>query len=183
MTILELLAIAIPSLLGMGAMVWVVRSFVNKESESARMQLSKEIETFKHKLTLKNREITLPIRIQAYERMTLFCSRIELGGLIQRIEHIPSKTRDLKGLIIGTIEEEFAHNVTQQMYMSEELWSAILLAKFEAISIVKMVANEVGDDQDSLQMLKGLAMQTEKQAQVGYIQAQSSIKKEVAMLF
>ncbi len=183
MDILTLLAVILPSLLGTGAMVWVVRSFVTKESESARMQLSKEIETFKHKMTLKNREITLPIRIQAYERMTLFCSRIELGGLIQRIEHIPSKTKDLKGLIIGTIEEEFAHNVTQQMYMSEELWNAILLAKFEAISIVKMVANEVGEEQDSLELLKGLGLQTDKQAQVGYIQAQSSIKREVSMLF
>ncbi len=183
MDIFALLSVAIPFILGIIAMVVIVRGFLNKETESARMQLSKEIETFKHKLTIKNREITLPVRIQAYERMILFCSRIELGGLIQRIEHLPSKSKDLKALIVGTIEEEFSHNVTQQMYMSEELWNAILLAKFEAISIVKMVVNEIGEEQDSMELLKGLSVQTDRQAQVGYIQAQSSIKKEVTMLF
>jgi hypothetical protein len=181
--IIELLSVVVPSILGMGAMVLVVRSFVNKESETNRLQVSKDMEEFRNKLQLKNKEITLPIRIQAYERMILFCSRIELGGLLQRLEHIPSKVKELKGLLIGTIEEEFSHNVTQQMYMSEELWSAVLLAKFEAISIIKMVANEIEEEQDSLELLKGLAAQTERQAQVGYIQAQTSIKREVTMLF
>ncbi len=183
MTVLELFAILLPCLLVMIAMWIVVRGFLKRESDTTRMLLGKEMEQMKNQLALKGKEITLPIRLQAYERMILFCSRIELGGLILRTHSAGMKTGELKNYLVAAIEEEFNHNVTQQMYMTEELWHMILLAKSEAIGIVKQISQGIPDEAPSQTLVEQLVIYTENEPQIGYLQAQSGIKKEVALLF
>lgn len=183
MTVLELIAIIASSLIVLVGMFVMVKGFLNRESDTTKMILGKEIEHFKTQIVLKNRETSLPIRLQAYERMALFCARIELGGLILRTHAAGMRVGELKMYLIGTIEEEFGHNVTQQVYISDDLWNLILLAKTEAINIIKMVAKTAGDDSPSQAFIDALVKYTQEEAQQGYIQAQQGIKKEVSLLF
>ena len=74
----------------------------------------------------------LPIRLQAYERMTLF----------SRIAPISTIKTDYEQLIIAHIEQEFEHNLTQQVYMSDECWSIILTAKNATIQMIRMAAQK-----------------------------------------
>ena len=91
---------------------------------------------------------------------------------------------------MGGIEEEFSHNITQQMYMTDELWKIVLLSKQEAINILKNVYKELVEkaeiDENQIPAtayIDVLSAYLEENPQMGYIQAQMGIKKEVALLF
>jgi hypothetical protein len=63
-----------------------------------------------------------PLRLQAYERMTLFMERINPSQLMVRI--VPSETKRLSKFCNST-DRAFEHNLSQQIYISEKCWSII----------------------------------------------------------
>ena len=83
------------------------------------------------KLTLlaANKKETLPIKLQAYERMLLFCERINPVKLLLRVPPLDEDSNAYLQLLIANIEQEFEHNMVQQIYISNKTWTAILAAK------------------------------------------------------
>ena len=71
---------------------------------------------------------TLPIRLQAYERMALFLERIAVNNLVVRVAPRSSNKSEYESLLIKQIENEFEHNLSQQIYISDE-WNIIKTAK------------------------------------------------------
>lgn len=84
----------------------------------------------------------LPLRLQAYERMTLFLERISLNQLLLRISPISNQKTDYEQLLIAHIEQEYEHNLTQQIYMSDDCWAIILTAKNATIQMIRMAAKK-----------------------------------------
>jgi hypothetical protein len=104
---------------------------------------------------LLNREYqkqSLPIRLQAYERMTLYLERINLTKLLIRIAPISNEKHDYENFVIDQIEQEFEHNLTQQIYMSDECWTIITTAKNSTIQIIRKAA--MSDRVDSADKLR-----------------------------
>lgn len=85
----------------------------------------------------ENQKSSLPIRLQAYERMTLFLERISPGSLLLRTKPVSENKFDYENLLIRTIEQEFEHNLTQQIYISQACWNAIKASKNATISIIR----------------------------------------------
>lgn len=83
---------------------------------------------------------TLSLRLQAYERMTLFLERINPSQLLIRISPISDNKTDYQNFVIAQIEQEFEHNLAQQIYLSEECWSTILSAKNSTIQMILLAA-------------------------------------------
>jgi hypothetical protein len=77
---------------------------------------------------------TLPLRL-AYERMTLFMERINPSQLMVRIVLSENKTT-IK--FCNSIEQEFEHNLSQQIYISEKCWSIIVTAKNATIQMMRL---------------------------------------------
>ena len=147
---------------------------MKKHYENQRLALLKE-----------TRKTLIPLRLQAYERITIFCSRIELGGLISRTRATESMSAHLyRTLLQQTIEEEFNHNITQQVYMTNELWNIILIAKKESRAIVEKVYKDLDPLKASAQdFLQAMVTYMGQNEQVGHTQAMLAIKKEVSVLF
>lgn len=82
----------------------------------------------------------LPIKLQAYERMLLFCERINPVKILVRIKPLSENTQDYLQLLIANVEQEFEHNLVQQIYISEGSWTAILATKNAVINKLKQVA-------------------------------------------
>lgn len=80
---------------------------------------------------------TLPTRLQAYERMALFLERITPSKLLIRVPPITSDKDDYEALIIQNIEQEFEHNLSQQIYISEKCWNIINAAKNATIQLIR----------------------------------------------
>ncbi len=100
-----------------------------------------------HKDSQKN---TLPIRLQAYERMALFLERISIPSLVVRVKPLSSNKMDYENLLIKNIENEFEHNLSQQIYLSDECWSVIKASKNATIKAIRSAAMSQADTSDKL---------------------------------
>jgi hypothetical protein len=193
---MDLLQILLPALILLVGVIVIVRGFLKNQTESMTAFLLKEAEYRKiesERRTLEiskaNKEITMPLRLHAYERMTLFCTRLELSNVVKRSNVYIQDAKSLSRDLLHNIEEEYAHNISQQMYMTDELWQIIQLATVEATGIIKK-AMQLTQEQEKEGVIASaslfidvLAAFLNENPQLGYIQALSAIKKEVALLY
>jgi hypothetical protein len=89
------------------------------------------------RLRKKNRDQSLPLMLQAYERYTLFLERISPGRLFSRVKPIGDDKYDYENLLVKTIEQEFEHNISQQIYVSTDCWRAIKASKNATINLIR----------------------------------------------
>jgi hypothetical protein len=128
--IIELLSYTLPTLI----MAFVAYSFFELYTKN-------ENEKRKYLLQKDTKPDTLSLRLQAYERMTLFLERINPSQLLVRIAPISNTKKDYQNFIIAQIEQEFEHNITQQIYLSDECWSVIMTAKNATIQLILIATN------------------------------------------
>ncbi|KQS33684.1 hypothetical protein [Dyadobacter sp. Leaf189] len=91
----------------------------------------------------KNVEITLPLRLQAYERMCLFLERITPSNLLLRLVPSAMSALELQQVLLQEIRDEYNHNVAQQLYMSTHAWEQITNAMNETVAVINQAATEV----------------------------------------
>lgn len=100
----------------------------------------------------ENQKESLPIRLQAYERMVLFLERISPGSLLLRVKPANDDKHQYESKLIQTIEREFEHNLAQQIYISPPCWNAIKASKNATISIIRK--SNMSDNVDSPDKLR-----------------------------
>ncbi len=138
--LLELLFYTLPALITGGVAYYFFFTFTQNEDKKRQFLLLRA-----------NQKSALPLRLQAYERMALYMERISLTKILIRIAPISEQQNDYANLLIGHIEQEFEHNLTQQIYMSDECWTIIAAAKNTTIQIIRnAAANEKVIDANSL---------------------------------
>ena len=141
--LLELGKIVIPALVVLYAVFLIVKSFISKELEMKKLEVrSRSIETI------------LPARLQAYERITLFLERISPQNLLLRLSDANYSARDFQKLLLDELRNEYNHNVSQQVYMSEELWSKIKNAKEDLTMLVNEAATAMTPESTSIDLAK-----------------------------
>ena len=101
----------------------------------------------KQELRVKFSEETLPLRFQAYERITLFLERIKPESMVMRIARQNMTTVELQRALLENIREEYEHNLSQQIYISSEAWSMVVAARQSMMQLVSSSAAEFQPDQ------------------------------------
>ncbi|PQJ23296.1 hypothetical protein [Tenacibaculum sp. SG-28] len=96
----------------------------------------------KFKALVEKKRDSLPMKLQAYERMLLFCERINPTKLLLRVKPIGTNSENYLQLLIANIEQEFEHNFVQQLYVSEASWEAILKAKLAIVTKIKKLEEQ-----------------------------------------
>jgi hypothetical protein len=81
-----------------------------------------------------------PLQLQAYERLTLFTERTKLENLISRLYVNGMSAKDMQGALQLSIKDEFEHNITQQIYVNPDIWTAISKMKDQNMYIVNQLA-------------------------------------------
>ena len=138
--IIEIIAYTLPSLITGGVAYFLFNSYFKDQQNTRRWLLQKE-----------NQPAILPLRLQAYERLTLLMERINPSQMIVRISPLSDHKTDYQNLVIAQIDQEFEHNLSQQIYVSEECWSVLLTAKNATIQMIRLATqNEKVTDADSL---------------------------------
>lgn len=125
--------------------------------------------------------IVLPLRLQAYERMALFLERIEPNQLVMRIHSTGLNVAQEQNLLLTAIRSEFEHNLSQQIYISNEVWKAIADAKDDIIDIINAVAAQYEPSADSLEFAQALLAAAAEKPVV--TQAILILKTDVQRLF
>ena len=138
--ILEILAYTLPSIITGAVAYYLFNSYFKDQQNTRRWLLQKE-----------NQKDSLPLRLQAYERMALFLERINPSNLLIRITPFSSDKNQYENLIIEHINQEYEHNITQQIYVTDECWTLIQTAKNTTIqNIRKTNRNEKVDSANKL---------------------------------
>ncbi|EGD34892.1 MULTISPECIES: hypothetical protein [unclassified Capnocytophaga] len=84
----------------------------------------------------------LPLRLQAYERLVLLLDRTSPQKLALRVAPASSDKQAYELLLIEHINAEYEHNITQQIFVSENLWNVILLSKNATLQIIHKIASD-----------------------------------------
>jgi hypothetical protein len=141
--LIEFGKLLIPATVVLYAVYLLVRSFLAKDIELKKLEIrSRSVET------------VLPLRIQAYERMILFLERINPQNLLIRVNPGPVPARDFHQLLLGEIRNEYNHNVSQQVFMSEAVWDFVRNAKEDLVITINESASEMAPDSSSLDLSK-----------------------------
>lgn len=125
----------------------------------------------------------LPLRLQAYERITLYLERIQPGPLVLRLHTSSMDTRDLQQALVSTIREEYEHNVTQQIYVSDRAWARVKQAKEETIRLVNLSFDQVGDGPSGTELSRKVFENVARLTHTPSQEALVVIKEEVRRLF
>lgn len=99
---------------------------------------------------------SLPLRLQAYERLTIFLERNQLSSLAMRALDSGYSLREYQGLLIETVRTEFEHNLSQQLYVTEQAWIAVRFVKDDTIRMINMVAASLPPDASSKDLAQKL---------------------------
>lgn len=84
----------------------------------------------------KNSAVVVNLKIQACERLLLYLERIQYPVLLKRI-FMPGMTRDeLLMSLVQNVQEELEHNLAQRLYVGEDTWLMIQMAKDEALGTI-----------------------------------------------
>ncbi len=134
----DILKISIPSLIVFFT-AWVLLKNMIKNDQDKRRQ----------ELILQNSRTVTPIKLQAYERIVLFLERISLESLLVRVSSADMSVTQLHTALLNAIRSEFEHNLSQQIYMSQQAWEVVRNARSNMIKIInneveKMPANSPG---------------------------------------
>lgn len=94
-------------------------------------------------LKIETQKILLPLKLQAYERITLYLERINPESLIMRNHRSGMTALDIQRELLKNIREEFDHNLSQQIYVNDASWASVRHAKDEMTKLVKFTGSQV----------------------------------------
>ena len=87
-----------------------------------------------------NNNETLKLQLQAYERLTVFADRASLKNLISRTSTGDLNVLDFQLILLQTLRSEYDYNVSQQIYVTPDMWKAIGNLKDQNIFIINQIA-------------------------------------------
>lgn len=100
-------------------------------------------ETKDQEIKLKTREISLPLKFQAFERLVLLMERISINNLLIRLSSSGMTVNEYTFELIHNVNQEFEHNLSQQLYVSNPAWEKVKGAKDSVIMIVNNCAESL----------------------------------------
>ncbi len=149
---MELLKILLPSIVILVVVYIMMREFTKQNSKQLNlMRDEQDLQKIKLKNQTKsdNAKISIPLKFQAYERMALFLERINPTNLITRVYISKMRVSTLHTSLLSTIRDEYEHNMSQQLYLSDESWEFVKSAKEDVVRLINATASGHKSDDDA----------------------------------
>jgi hypothetical protein len=169
---IEILRILVPSLAIMAVTFYLVHSFLRNNEKMRNTEYM-----------IRSHEITVPLRLQAYERLTLFLERISLDSLLMRCNQPGMNSRQLHSELLATIRNEYEHNLSQQVYMSVQTWEMIKNARAQMIKVVNTSAEKTDPSLPAIELSKKILENMGEYPKAPTQVALDYIKSEIQQLF
>ena len=103
-----------------------------------------------------SQKLALPIRLQAYERLALLMERISIHNLIIRVKKGGMTANELHVALLAEILSEFEHNLSQQIYVSNETWQLVSNAKEETMRLINLSSGTLYEGADGLALSRAI---------------------------
>ena len=99
---------------------------------------------------------TAKLQLQAYERLTIFAERVGLKNLVSRLHTEDSSALQMQINLLQTINTEYDYNISQQIYVSTEIWNAITKLRDQNIFIINQIAANLPSNATAMHLSKQL---------------------------
>jgi hypothetical protein len=163
------------TLAGMGV-VWIAFYLIKPYLER-----DEKIQLLEFRKSISNQ--TLPLRLQAYERLVLFIERLNPANMLIRLNATAYTANDLHSLIIEEIRNEYQHNITQQIYVSSKAWVAVKHIKDDTLNIVNNAAKSLPETASGLDLSKTMLAYLTQLEDNPYEIGANMLRKDLEELF
>jgi hypothetical protein len=170
--IIDILKITIPGLIVAIAMYKLVQNQNERDYKLRLLQLKQ-----------KNGEVVVPIRLQAYERIVLLLERITPSNLLLRVSGSGHTGSDYHRMLLSEIRNEFSHNMSQQIYMSEQAWQQVKHAREEVVNLINRTYQEMPDKSKGTDLAKRILESILATEIDPTSRAITFVKQEIAQVF
>ncbi|MDG1730422.1 MAG: hypothetical protein P8K68_12300 [Algibacter sp.] len=168
--IFDIFLFAVPSLITGIIAYYFFKEHIKNEDGRRRFLLKKDMQIN-----------AMPLRLQAYERIALFLERISPSKLLIRIPPISSNKDDYEALLTQSIEQEYEHNLSQQIYISDKCWNIATTAKNATIQLIRKAS--MLEKTDTANKLREVVLTEMMERRSPSDAALSFIKEEVSELW
>lgn len=168
---MEILAYSIPALVVLAATWLVMHKLFNNEQEKRLWELKR----------LSQKEIS-PIRLRAYERLTLLLERTTPDRMLMEMNLQEMTIPQVQQQLLRTIRLEYDHNLSQQIYVSDEVWDKIIHARDEMGAFVTAMAAGMSEGSSTLDYAKTLITAYPTNGETPNSLALSALKEEAKTL-
>lgn len=168
----DLLKIVLPAGLVIYGMYLTVVSFLNKDREKILVELKTQ-----------NTQTILPIRLQAGERLCLLLERITLNNLIRRVNNSSFSAKELHSQLLAEVREEFNHNLSQQLYFSDETWESVKRAVESVVTMINTGIQDMNEEARGIDLAKRIFQLSLDQKNDAIQEALKNVKSEIRIYF
>lgn len=168
---MEILAYSIPALVVLAATWLVMHKLFNNEQEKRLWELKR----------LSQKEIS-PIRLRAYERLTLLLERTTPDRMLMEMNLQEMTIPQVQQQLLRTIRLEYDHNLSQQIYVSDEVWDKIIHARDEMGAFVTAMAAGMPEGSSTLDYAQTLITAYSTNGETPNSLALSALKEEAKTL-
>jgi hypothetical protein len=143
---IEILKYTAPSLIILIAVYFIIQRFIGFNTEHlkvTKMGYELEHKKLETELKLRREESVIPLKLQAFERLTLFLERISPPNLVVREMEPEMNAGQFHAKLLNVIRDEYEHNMSQQVYLSQQTWGVIKNAKEEIMSLINNAAGKI----------------------------------------
>lgn len=170
-TILEIIKITIPALVVFFTVFYLMKHFLENQYQLRMLDYKQG-----------QQKTTIPLRLQAYERLSLFCERISIPSLVLRVRNEGMSASELRLAMMIAVQKEFEHNITQQVYVSDNLWQIVKIARDDVVNVINLVYSNTESNTDAREFGQALFQFVEDRNALPLDKALSAIKKEASLL-
>ncbi|GAB3923129.1 DUF7935 family protein [Mucilaginibacter myungsuensis] len=168
----EILKLTIAGIGVVWVAIYLIKPYLDKNERLQLIDLKKTISAQ-----------TLPLRLQAYERVILLIDRISPSTLLVRLNASAYTAAELHSIVISEVRNEFQHNVTQQLYLSTRAWQITRKIKDDTIALFNNVARSIPGDASGLEYGKAILAHLSNLENDPYDGAIAIIKTDLEELF
>ncbi|MDR2027123.1 MAG: hypothetical protein LBQ01_06155 [Prevotellaceae bacterium] len=134
-------------------------------------------------LLKSSKTLTVPMRLQAYERLILFLERISPDTLLLKLKSQAMTNSDLHLAILQQIRLEYEHNISQQLYVSDKVWARVKETKERVVMFVNDVAKHSNPDTASIELAKQILDKLMEDGESPVSETIKEIKAEARKMF
>lgn len=123
------------------------------------------------------------LTLQAYERAALFLERVNPINIVPRLLKPGMKASQFEMLLVNNIREEYEHNMSQQLYISDDAWEMVKLAKENIMNLVNASNASLKETATANELAREVLTKSIDKEVVLINKALSNLKKEMQKNF
>lgn len=130
---------------------------------------------------LSQKEIS-PIRMRAYERLSLLLERTTPEHMLVDMNLAEMSVTQVQQRLMQVLRMEYDHNLSQQIYVSDEVWDLIVAAKEQMVAFVNSIAQQLPPGSSALDYAKVLITAYTSNGETANDRALHALKDEARTL-